>query len=201
MADNVSISTGADASVATDDVGGAHYQKVKLADGTADSSTAVAAGGGVEANALRVTIASDSTGVVSVDDNGSTLSVDDGGSTLSIDDGGGAITVDGTVTATPTGTYTTKETRAATSAVTSVGDSASSVTLLSANANRLGASITNTSSAILYVKFGTTATSSDYTVRMVQNAYYEVPFNYTGRIDGIWASDAGGAALCTELSA
>lgn len=47
-------------------------------------------GGGVEANALRVTIASDSTGVLSVDDNGSTLS---------IDDGGGAITVDGTVTA------------------------------------------------------------------------------------------------------
>jgi hypothetical protein len=37
---------------------------------------------------LRVTIASDSTGVLSVDDNGSTLS---------IDDGGGTITVDGTV--------------------------------------------------------------------------------------------------------
>lgn len=47
-------------------------------------------GGGVEAGALRVTIANDSTGVVSVDDNGSTLSVDDGGSSL---------TVDGTVTA------------------------------------------------------------------------------------------------------
>lgn len=45
-------------------------------------------GGGVEASALRVTIASDSTGLVSVDDNGSTLS---------IDDGAGSITVDGTV--------------------------------------------------------------------------------------------------------
>lgn len=33
-------------------------------------------GGGAEANALRVTIASDSTGVVSVDDNGSSLTVD-----------------------------------------------------------------------------------------------------------------------------
>jgi hypothetical protein len=47
-------------------------------------------GGGTEATALRVTVASDSTGVLSVDDNGSTLSVDDGGGTL---------TVDGTVTA------------------------------------------------------------------------------------------------------
>lgn len=47
-------------------------------------------GGGTEAAALRVTIASDSTGVLSVDDNGATLSVDDGGS---------SITVDGTITA------------------------------------------------------------------------------------------------------
>jgi hypothetical protein len=38
--------------------------------------TDVAAGGGVEAAALRVTIASDSTGVLSVDDNGSSLTVD-----------------------------------------------------------------------------------------------------------------------------
>lgn len=55
----------------------------------ADVASLGVTGGGVEATALRVTLASDSTGVVSVDDNGSTLS---------IDDGGGAITVDGTVT-------------------------------------------------------------------------------------------------------
>jgi hypothetical protein len=50
----------------------------------------VQAGGGVEASALRVTIASDSTGVLSIDDNGGNISIDDGGNT---------ITVDGTVTA------------------------------------------------------------------------------------------------------
>lgn len=50
-------------------------------------------GSGVEATALRVTIATDSTGVLSVDDNGSTIS---------IDDGGGIITVDGTVAVTGT---------------------------------------------------------------------------------------------------
>jgi hypothetical protein len=47
-------------------------------------------GGGTEATALRVTVANDSTGVLSVDDNGGSLS---------IDDGGGTISVDGTVTA------------------------------------------------------------------------------------------------------
>lgn len=36
-------------------------------------------GGGTEATALRVTIASDSTGVVSIDDNGASLTVDNGG--------------------------------------------------------------------------------------------------------------------------
>lgn len=47
-------------------------------------------GGGTEATAHRVTIANDSTGVLSVDDNGGSLTVDDGA---------GSLTVDGTVTA------------------------------------------------------------------------------------------------------
>lgn len=77
-------------------------------------------GGGTEATALRVTIASDSTGVVSVDDNGGSLTVDgtvaisgtvavtqsgtwdevginDSGNSITVDDGGGSLTVDGTV--------------------------------------------------------------------------------------------------------
>jgi hypothetical protein len=41
--------------------------------------TEIASGGGAEANALRVTVANDSTGVLSVDDNGGSLTVDNGG--------------------------------------------------------------------------------------------------------------------------
>lgn len=119
MADNVTTQTATLATIptataiATDDEAGVHYQKVKLADGTSGATTPIAAGGGVEAGALRVTVASDSTGVLSVDDNGASLTVDgtvtahagtgpwpvtDNGGTLSVDDGGGALTVDGTVT-------------------------------------------------------------------------------------------------------
>lgn len=80
MADNVTLNAGTGGStLATDDVtdaGGAHYQRVKLTDGTANSETHVHVAGGAEANALRVTIANDSTGLVSVDDNGSSLTVD-----------------------------------------------------------------------------------------------------------------------------
>jgi len=69
-----------------DDWDDSNYANVNINLAGVDAPT----GGGAEAGSLRVTIANDSTGVLSVDDNGGTLS---------IDDGGGAITVDGTVTA------------------------------------------------------------------------------------------------------
>lgn len=85
MADDVAITAGSGTTIATDEVSTKHYQRVKLTDGTADSATAIAAGGGTEATALRVTVATDSTGVLSVDDNGSTLSIDDGGGSITVD--------------------------------------------------------------------------------------------------------------------
>ncbi len=68
--------SGATFTYATDDVSSVDYPVFKLAVGTEDAATRVTAGGGVEADALRVTIASDSTGVLSIDDNGSSITVD-----------------------------------------------------------------------------------------------------------------------------
>jgi hypothetical protein len=92
--------------------------------------------------------------------------------------------------------------KSTTSTVTSVGDSASTVTLLSALSGRLGASFYNTSSADLYLKLGASASTSDFTVKMVEGAFYELPSSavYTGVITGVWASDADGACLVTELT-
>jgi hypothetical protein len=83
--------------------------------------------------------------------------------------------------------------------LSNVAGSASSVTLLASNIERRGATIHNDSSAVLYVKFGTTASTSSFTVKMAADAYYEVPFGYTGRIDGIWASATGNARV-TEIT-
>lgn len=88
---------------------------------TVDNPQLSVVGGGTEATALRVTVASDSTGVLSIDDNGGSLTVDnaqlsvigtgteaaalrvtiasDSTGVLSVDDNGGSLTVDGTVTA------------------------------------------------------------------------------------------------------
>ncbi len=77
MADNIELDAGSGgATVATDDDGTAHHQYVKLEAGADGTQTKILAGGGTEDGALRVTVASDSTGVLSVDDNGGSLTVD-----------------------------------------------------------------------------------------------------------------------------
>jgi hypothetical protein len=52
-----------------------------LTDIEADTDTLAVTGGGAESGALRVTVANDSTGVLSVDDNGASLTVDNAGLT------------------------------------------------------------------------------------------------------------------------
>lgn len=85
-----------------------------------------------------------------------------------------------------------------TATLANVNSSATNVTLLSANSTARGRTVYNDSTAVLYLKFGATATSSSYTVQLASGAYYEFPQPcYTGQVDGIWAS-ANGAARTTE---
>jgi hypothetical protein len=190
------------------------------------------AGNGTAAAAHRVTIASDSTGVIAVTDNGGSLTVD---GTVAVTNAAltelaAAIDTEmqvDVVGALPAGTNNigdvdiasalpagdnnignvdvvtmptvTIKTRADTATLSNVASSATSVTILATNTGRLGCSIQNDSTEVLYLKFGTTASSTSYTVKMAADAHYEVPFGYTGRIDGIWAS-ANGNARVTELT-
>lgn len=104
-----------------------------------------------------------------------------------------------------TGTVAVSQAKSATATLSNVASSATSVTVLASNAARLGATVANDSTAILYVKFGSTASTTSFTVYMPGTgggtpAYYEVPANYTGIITGIWAS-ATGSARVMELTA
>jgi hypothetical protein len=83
---------------------------------------------------------------------------------------------------------------------TSVAGATSSTSLLASNAARLGATVYNDSTAILYLLLGSgTASTSAYSVQVGAGGYYEVPFGYTGAIKGIWSAAAGTARL-TELT-
>lgn len=124
--------------------------------------------------------------------------------------------VGGSVTTTPP-TYTTGQMNAlsittagslrtedfsgvSTSSVTSVTSSATNTTILSANTGRRGAMIYNDSNQRLYIKFGTTASTTSFTVQIAAGGYYEFPYPiWRGQVDGLWSS-ANGAARVTELT-
>ena len=88
---------------------------------------------------------------------------------------------------------------AATATLSNVASSAASVTILASNAGRKGAIIYNDSVKALYLKFGATASLTSFTAKLLAGDTYEVPFGYTGVIDGIWASVNGDARI-TELT-
>jgi hypothetical protein len=72
-------------------------------------------------------------------------------------------------------------------------------TIATASTGRLGCTIFNSGPGNLHVMLGTaTASTSAFTVRLSSGDYYEVPFNYTGLIGGIFAT--AGTAEVTELS-
>lgn len=143
-------------------------------------------------------IATDSAGRVGISDLGGSVTVDGtvtanaGTGPWPVTDNGGSLTVDGSVTANPT--------RPATSTLSAVATSTTSATLIASNANRLGVTIYNDSNQNLFVKFGTTASTTDFTIRLASQSYYEVPFGYTGRIDGVQSTGTGTARV-TELTA
>ena len=90
--------------------------------------------------------------------------------------------------------------QAATTAVTvSIASSATSTNLFPVAGSGNGRTVFNDSSAILYLKYGATASEMSYTVQIAPGGYYEFPglpqTLYLGNVDGIWASANGAARL------
>jgi hypothetical protein len=99
----------------------------------------------------------------------------------------------------PNNSFTISTAKPSTSVTSSVAASISNVVLLPSNSVRLGATVYNDSSSFLYVKLGAVASVTDYTIKLFPLSYYEIPYGYTGEIDGIWA-DVGGFARLDELT-
>lgn len=79
-----------------------------------------------------------------------------------------------------------------------VSDSGAAVTLAAANANRTQLIIHNNSTATLFVKFGTGASSANHTRQILTQATWEMPTGntvYTGVVTGRWAATNGDAQV------
>jgi len=99
-----------------------------------------------------------------------------------------------------TGTTTGIFERVSTATLTNVAASTASTQLLASTAGRKGAFFFNDSTASLYLKYGTTASTSSFTVLLRPNDYYELPMPiYTGVLEGIWDATNGNVRI-TELS-
>jgi hypothetical protein len=86
--------------------------------------------------------------------------------------------------------------RPTTATLANVSSSASSVTVFAAAGSTNARTVYNDSTAVLYLKFGTTASTTSYTVQLAAGAYYEFPQPcFDGRVDGIWASANGSARV------
>lgn len=80
-----------------------------------------------------------------------------------------------------------------------VTGAASDTLILADNPNRRGASVYSDSSATLYLKLGSGASPTSWTLKMTADDYYETPYGYSGPIYGYWDS-ATGTAYVTEVS-
>jgi hypothetical protein len=102
--------------------------------------------------------------------------------------------------------FSVTQTFAATSTLTSVASSATSVTLLAANNNRKVIIILNDSSSDLYIALSSSAASTtNYSIFLAGKVGNTPSFtsfsgeDYSGQITGIWTS-ASGSARITETS-
>jgi hypothetical protein len=104
--------------------------------------------------------------------------------------GGQALTVTGFVTTN----------KATTSNVTSVVGATSNTVILASNANRVFATIYNATNVIMYAKMGVTASLTSYSLEIFPGSYWEVPNDWTGEIDAVFASGVMGSCLVSELT-
>jgi hypothetical protein len=170
MVDNVTVTnrktsfdndTNADIPVATDDVGGQQYQRVKVDLGGDGVSSPLVRGQQSKANSLPVTLATDE-------------------DALAVTDNGGSLTVDGTVSAAAV-TFSSL-----TASNVSVDTTATGVEILAANGSRESAEIANLSTTLTVFVNGGSATTSDFPIQPGQK--WPVPKGYTGQIKGITSS-------------
>jgi hypothetical protein len=96
----------------------------------------------------------------------------------------------------PNNSFTVSAAKSSTNNTKSVAASITNTQLLAGNSIRLGATIYNDSSnSLLYIKLGTNASLSDFTIKLFPLGYYQIPYSYTGEIDGIWSAATGNARI------
>lgn len=84
---------------------------------------------------------------------------------------------------------------------TSVAATSSATTILAANASRKSASIFNNGTTDLYIKFGSSVSTSSFKFKLAPADYFEMNYPaYTGIITGVWSGSPTGNSQITEAA-
>jgi hypothetical protein len=89
-----------------------------------------------------------------------------------------------------------------TATLTTITRSTTAQDALPVNSSRRGFILWNDSGANCFVRFGGTATTTDFAIRLPNNQGYETPghLNFTGLISVIWSTGSSGSLLVTEFT-
>ena len=109
------------------------------------------------------------------------------GGTVGVVNGGSSLTVQPGNTANTTPWFV-RTPKSGSPSQSSVSVTNSNTWILGQNTNRSGATFYNEGASVCYLKLGSTASLTSYTVQIASGGYYESPFNYTGEVYGITSS-------------
>ncbi len=86
-------------------------------------------------------------------------------------------------------------------ALSNVASQDTNINLLASAATRRGVIIHNDDTGILFIKYGSTASTTSYTYKIPVDGTWEMPGPiFTGAIDAIWVTSGSGSARITELT-
>jgi hypothetical protein len=95
--------------------------------------------------------------------------------------------------------YLGKSIRADVSVVTKVDASLTNISLVAANVDRKMVTFYNNSTASLFIKFGSLASLTSFSLKIGAGDYMEFPYPcYIGQIDGFWDA-VNGNVMITEI--
>jgi len=103
------------------------------------------------------------------------------------------------ISASITGTVATRLDCAASTTVTGVLATVASYQVFATNNNRVGVSFYKTGGGTAYIKLGTAASSTSYTVQVTNNGYWELSYPYCGPITIIFNATTAGSVVATEV--
>jgi len=77
--------------------------------------------------------------------------------------------------------------------------SVTSVQLLAPNPNRVRAIIYNDSTGTVFIRFGSAASLTNYSLRILTLTSFTIDFGYVGSVEGIWQNVVSGQVRVTEF--